>query len=199
MGGKAYTEQDEKIIKSLYGTVSSKVIASRLGREITADAILWKAHRMGLRMTVDQKKKLTREYREYYHDHQKEKRKRKFNGYGIDVVVGNALLEKKKGKPKKIHTFSTVWEDICECIGLDPEEKTTRRHSVAFGRHVFFYVMKDLYGSRFSLKELGGFFGNRDHTTVIHGIQKIRDGIKVGDPDFLRDWMLYLSKTNIYK
>lgn len=200
MSGTPYTISDEKVIRELYGKVSCKIIAIRLGRDICADAILNKAKKMGLRMTAEQRKKITREYREYYHERQKEKRKRKFNGYGIDVVVGMAILDRRKAKPKTIHPFSAVWEDICDALDFDYEEaKHGRRDNRAFARHVFFYVMKRMYGVRFSQKEIVQFFGLTNHSTCIHGVKKIEDGIRVKDPDFLRDWKMYLSKTKIYK
>jgi chromosomal replication initiator protein len=32
--------------------------------------------------------------------------------------------------------------------------------------------------TRFSLEEIGGYFGNRDHTTVLHAVRSIDEDIK---------------------
>jgi chromosomal replication initiator protein len=40
--------------------------------------------------------------------------------------------------------------------------------------------------TRFSLEEIGGYFGGRDHTTVMHAIKSI-DNKRGGDDHFHRD------------
>ena len=40
--------------------------------------------------------------------------------------------------------------------------------------------------TRFSLEEIGGYFGGRDHTTVMHAIKSVDHKIK-GDDQFHRD------------
>jgi chromosomal replication initiator protein len=37
--------------------------------------------------------------------------------------------------------------------------------------------------TRYSLEEIGGYFGGRDHTTVMHAIRTINDDRK-SDPEF---------------
>lgn len=49
----------------------------------------------------------------------------------------------------------------------------TRIRSVAYPRQVGMYLAKTMTGS--SLEEIGSIFGGRDHSTVKHGIEKIKD------------------------
>ena len=46
-----------------------------------------------------------------------------------------------------------------------------RSRSVAFPRQICMYLARDLTGH--SLEEIGGYFGGRDHTTVLHAYRNI--------------------------
>lgn len=64
-----------------------------------------------------------------------------------------------------------------------------RTKTVTFPRHVAMYLAKEL--TNLTLAEIGSFFGGRDHSTVLHGINKIRglrhkDANLSGDLDLLR-------------
>jgi chromosomal replication initiator protein len=39
--------------------------------------------------------------------------------------------------------------------------------------------------TRFSLEEIGGHFGGRDHTTVLHGVRTVQNQLET-DPDVAR-------------
>ncbi|MBA4028920.1 MAG: chromosomal replication initiator protein DnaA [Planctomyces sp.] len=51
-----------------------------------------------------------------------------------------------------------------------------RQRSIAHPRQVCMYLARKL--TRFSLEEIGGYFGGRDHTTVLHAINTITDRTK---------------------
>ena len=66
-----------------------------------------------------------------------------------------------------------------------------RRHSsTARARHVAMNVCKEL--TEASLPNIGKAFGNRDHTTVLHGIRVAARGLEKGDEDIiaLRDQII---------
>ena len=46
-----------------------------------------------------------------------------------------------------------------------------RNKSIAFPRQVCMYLARR--HTRYSLEEIGGYFGGRDHTTVLHGVRTI--------------------------
>ena len=60
--------------------------------------------------------------------------------------------------------------------------QSERRHrSVAQPRQVCMYLIRQL--TRHSLEEIGGYFGNRDHTTVMHALRTVEER-RVQDPEF---------------
>ena len=62
--------------------------------------------------------------------------------------------------------------------------QSRRRHkSVTEPRQVCMYLARQR--TRFSLEEIGGYFGGRDHTTVMHSIRTVQDRCD-SDPDFAR-------------
>lgn len=54
--------------------------------------------------------------------------------------------------------------------------KSSRRDkNIVFARQIAMYLSREL--TSFSLPEIGGFFGGKDHTTVLHSYKKIKDGL----------------------
>ena len=59
--------------------------------------------------------------------------------------------------------------DECTVSVSDIIDKT-RKKEVVNGRFIFCGIMKDYFGH--SLKKIGEYVGNRDHTTIIHAVEK---------------------------
>jgi len=53
-----------------------------------------------------------------------------------------------------------------------------RARGLVLCRHAYYYIARKNMGLK--LAEIGHFFGS-DHTTVIHGINKVKDMISIGD------------------
>lgn len=68
-----------------------------------------------------------------------------------------------------------ILEIIAEecCIKVSDIADRTRKREVINGRFIFCGIMKEHFG--YSLKKIGEFVGGRDHTTVIHSIEKYHD------------------------
>lgn len=69
----------------------------------------------------------------------------------------------------------------CEVTGVSAEAFTTKRKDqrAARSRHLAMYLAREHTG--LSYKEIGSYFGDRDHTTVLHGYRKILKELE-GDP-----------------
>ena len=78
-------------------------------------------------------------------------------------------------------TIEGIQRIVAEYFGLTHKDLRGKRRTkaVAFPRQVAMYLARDL--TEFSTTELGSEFGGRDHTTVMHGCQRVEDRLKV-DP-----------------
>lgn len=82
-------------------------------------------------------------------------------------------------------TIQNIIDTVTQFYGvklLDLQSK--RRHrSITVPRQVCMYLARKR--TRFSLEEIGGYFGGRDHTTVMHAIKTTEDRMSL-EPDFHR-------------
>lgn len=71
-----------------------------------------------------------------------------------------------------------IVEVTCEHYGINVDDilSTRRNAQISLPRQVCMYLCRKL--TEASLNEIGNVLGNRDHTTVIHGIEKIEENIK---------------------
>ena len=61
---------------------------------------------------------------------------------------------------------------------ISPEEikGTSRKAPIVHARHVAVYITREITGD--SWKHIGGLFGDRDHTSMMHGYQKVSEMMK---------------------
>jgi chromosomal replication initiator protein len=97
------------------------------------------------------------------------------------VFPGLKLTQKERENLKnkqRSFRFKISKEEILEIIAEECSIKVsdivdkTRKREVVNGRFIFCGIMKEYFG--YSLTKIGEFIG-RDHTTVIHSIEKYRD------------------------
>ncbi len=83
-------------------------------------------------------------------------------------------------------TVARIVAVICDYYGVIPSELKgkSRRHPIVRYRQIAGYLAKEL--TKQSYPEIGRRLGGRDHSTVIHSVQKIGDLIK-RDPDMAKD------------
>ena len=61
-------------------------------------------------------------------------------------------------------------------VRLSDLQSKKRHKSIAFPRQVCMYLARR--HTRYSLEEIGGYFGGRDHTTVLHAFRTVDSDIK---------------------
>lgn len=83
----------------------------------------------------------------------------------------------KSTKPKQI-TISLIQKVVAERYSLRPEDLRSKKRTreIAFPRQVAMYLARKLLDA--SLPKIGEEFGGRDHSTVMHAIEKITEQIK---------------------
>lgn len=81
-------------------------------------------------------------------------------------------------KPKEI-TPELIIEVVAEHFGVSPEDITSKKRNSEFvqPRQVVMYLCRKLTDT--SYVNIGKLLGKKDHTTIIHGVNKIEDELKI--------------------
>jgi chromosomal replication initiator protein len=85
---------------------------------------------------------------------------------------------KNNAKPKKMMSVKDVVKIVSEFYNIDEESiyNKTRRKEVVRPRQVVMYILREDFS--ISFPSIGEKLGGRDHTTVIHSYEKMKDEIK---------------------
>lgn len=85
---------------------------------------------------------------------------------------------KNNAKPKKMLSVKEVVKTVCDFYNLEEESiyNKTRRKEVVKPRQVVMYILREDFN--ISFPSIGEKLGGRDHTTVIHSYEKIKEDIK---------------------
>jgi chromosomal replication initiator protein len=90
-------------------------------------------------------------------------------------------LVKSRPAPARIASDDII-DLVCEHYGVRRADLLSQRRTknLAFPRHVAMFLAKEL--TQLTLTEIGNFFGGRDHSTVLHAINKIK-GLRLKDAE----------------
>ena len=78
-------------------------------------------------------------------------------------------------------SIDLIQKKVAGFFGIDESEMKTKKRSraVSYPRQVAMFLSREL--TKFSLPDIGGFFGGRDHSTVLHACDKISREMKESD------------------
>jgi len=100
----------------------------------------------------------------------------------IGLVAGIILpvLGKTKQAPSFLHPDNII-ETICSFYNIKSTQlKGAKRDSFLVGpRHICMFLLKE--ETRMTFVEIGNLLGGRDHTTVMHAVDKIREMITLSE------------------
>jgi chromosomal replication initiator protein len=101
------------------------------------------------------------------------------NGGTIDMDLAKKALGEGEAPSEKRVTIQQILDAVTKFynIKLSDLQGKKRNQSIAFPRQVCMFLARR--HTRFSLEEIGGYFGGRDHTTILHGIRSIDRMMKV--------------------
>ena len=98
---------------------------------------------------------------------------------GIEANPENVQMALNEifGQENRRIDLSTIENKVCEYYSVTTEQlrSSRRTRSIVLPRQVSMYLSRRLTDC--SLGEIGHHFGGRDHTTVMHSIEKIRGGL----------------------
>ncbi|MCL2871294.1 MAG: chromosomal replication initiator protein DnaA [Coriobacteriia bacterium] len=93
-------------------------------------------------------------------------------------VVEKAIAGYFPEKEARPISISAIQKEVCRCFGVTHTELTgsKRKQEIVFPRHIAMFLSAELTDS--STPQIGKAFGNRDHTTVMHAVDKIKKKMK---------------------
>jgi len=105
------------------------------------------------------------------------------HGTDLSLEMASDVLGDTIRTTSKIITVESIKKVVADyfSLSIDIISGVSRRKEVARARHIAIYLSKQLTSS--SLKTIGFNFNGRDHSTVIHSVQKIEKKIQ-SDPSF---------------
>lgn len=106
-------------------------------------------------------------------------------GRDLDVLEVKAIL-KNTSKPKKALSIKEITKVVADFYNIDENHiyEKTRRKEVVKPRQLVMYILRE--DCRLSFPLIGQRLGGRDHTTVIHSCDKIKNEI-LEDPNLLQE------------
>jgi chromosomal replication initiator protein len=97
----------------------------------------------------------------------------------IDLELAKAALGETAGADQRRVTIQNILDVVTKYynVRLSDLQSKKRHKSIAFPRQVCMYLARG--HTRYSLEEIGGYFGGRDHTTVLHAVRTVGNHMKV--------------------
>lgn len=94
-------------------------------------------------------------------------------GGTIDIELAKVALGDGKNPEQKRITIQQIMEVVTKYynVRLSDLQSKKRHKSIAFPRQVCMFLARR--HTRYSLEEIGGHFGGRDHTTVLHAVRTV--------------------------
>jgi len=111
------------------------------------------------------------------------------------TLAEEALKDLISPDAKKKLTPELIIDIISEHFNITPADiySVNKSRNIAYPRQVAMYLCRKL--TDFSLSDIGKIMGNRDHTTIIHGIDKVETNIKK-DPSMQNTIEVLMKKIN---
>jgi chromosomal replication initiator protein len=98
-------------------------------------------------------------------------------GYYVTIDLAEALLADELRTSKQLLTLEKIVSAVCEFYGISPKQLKSERRTkdLVRPRQVAMYLACMAAKPRLSLPTIGRLLGGRDHTTVMHGRNKIEE------------------------
>ncbi|HEX7734916.1 MAG TPA: chromosomal replication initiator protein DnaA [Ktedonobacteraceae bacterium] len=102
----------------------------------------------------------------------------------LENVYGNSHSAPRPAISRSMLTARTVLDGVCRYYNVEIErmQSKQRDREIVWPRQVAMYLMREETDA--SLLQIGSALGGRDHTTIIHGCEKVR--IEMGRDEHLR-------------
>ena len=91
----------------------------------------------------------------------------------ITIELAENIINEFKYESEKVISCDFIKETVSKYFSIDKEELSgsKRSNDIAFPRQIAMYLCREV--ANMSFPQIGNEFGNRDHSTVMHGYNKI--------------------------
>ncbi len=91
----------------------------------------------------------------------------------VDLELARAALGEEPGRTERQIQIQMIINAVTDFYGIKVTDLQSKRRqrSIALPRQVCMYLARK--HTRHSLEEIGGYFGGRDHTTVMHAVKTV--------------------------
>lgn len=106
------------------------------------------------------------------------------NSISVTVDLAKDVLQSRINNTKtQVITIETIQNLVCQTYGVRYDDLIGKKRpqNIAFPRQIAMYLCRELTEN--SLPKIGEHFGGRDHSTILHGIEKVKETLKK-DPAF---------------
>lgn len=96
----------------------------------------------------------------------------------ISMDIARSALGDTQGPEQNRITIQQIFDAVTKyySVRLSDLQSKKRHKSIAFPRQVCMFLARR--HTRYSLEEIGGYFGGRDHTTVLHAVRTVEADMK---------------------
>lgn len=96
----------------------------------------------------------------------------------ITIELAENIINEFKYESQKVISCDFIKETVSKYFSIDKDELagSKRSNDIAFPRQIAMYLCREI--ANMSFPQIGVEFGNRDHSTVMHGYNKISKEIK---------------------
>lgn len=93
-------------------------------------------------------------------------------------LAREALKDLMSAEKQRVISSDLIQKTVAEYFNLKPEDLRSKKRtrSISYPRQIAMYLCRTL--TDLSLPKIGESFGGRDHTTVLHGFEKIENELK---------------------
>ena len=113
-----------------------------------------------------------------------------FNEDSVYSALDSVLPKESIAEDNSSSNVKKVKDIVCDYfkVSVSDIDSNSRKAQIVYARQIIMYILKNTYN--LSLKAIGTHLGNKDHTTVLHGIDKIDVSLRTNsmiksDVDFL--------------
>ena len=92
-------------------------------------------------------------------------------------MLNDIISDIEDSKPKKVLNIDTIIYEISKYYDIDPKiiKSNTRKQEFIMIRQIAMYVIREV--TDISLPKIGEGFGGKNHSTVLHSIEKVESKI----------------------